>query len=120
MNTKNKTLHLIYLSEFIARLCTWSILSGLLLHVTESKWVNASNGLNIMGSCLSLLYLCSIFGGYIKDRFFNEEQTIILGIFVIGISSLGLLHFNTLYLGLGLLFIGAGMVTPNAPLLLSK
>ncbi len=73
-----------------------------------------------MGTSLSLLYLCSMFGGYIKDRFFNEEQTIIQGVFVIGIASIGLLNFNTLYLGLGLLFIGAGMITPNAPLLLSK
>lgn len=117
---KKNSLTLIYLSEMTVRFCTWTVLSGLLIHITKSEWVTTSKGLYIMGTSLSLLYLCSILGGFIKDRFFNEEQCIILGIFLIAAGNLGLLFLNTFYLALGILFIGAGMVTPNTPLLLSR
>lgn len=117
---KANELKIIYLSELTARFCTWSILSGLLIHITKSEWVTSSTGLYIIGTSLSLLYLCAILGGIIKDRFFNEKQCIILGVFFIALGSMGFLFFNTLYFALGLLFIGTGMITPNTPLLLSQ
>lgn len=111
---------LIYLSEFIARFCTWSIFSSLLMHITQSNWVTMPKALYIVGISFSLLYLCSMLGGYVKDRFFDEKKTIMLGIFLIALGNIGLLSSTFFYGGLGFCFIGAGMVTPNTPLFLSS
>ena len=119
-NTQYNDIKLICLSELTVRFCTWSILSGLLIYITRSQWVTMPTALYIMGSSLSLLYLCSILGGFIKDQFFNEKQIISLGIIFISLGNMALLFPAIFYLGLGLLFTGAGMVTPNTPLLLSN
>lgn len=111
---------LVYLSEFVTRFCIWSVLSGLLVHLTQFHWVTMPKALYIVGISFSLLYLSSILGGVIKDHLFEEKIAITLGIFLIAAGNFFLLFSKTFFIGLGFLLIGAGMVTPNTPLLLSK
>ena len=118
---KNKENYLIYFSEFTARFCTWAILSQLLMHLMSIKWRTEYQQLYIMGASLSLLYMSAILGGFVKDWLFTGKQVVLLGINLIGIGCL-LLLINPIFLysGLGLVLLGAGMVTPNTPLLLSS
>jgi POT family proton-dependent oligopeptide transporter len=120
MNMK-KEAYLIYLSEFTARFCTWSILSQLLMHLTSIHWKTEPQQLYVIGASLSLLYMSAILGGSIRDWLFAGKQVILLGIGLIGLGSLLLLSTTALfYPGLSLALLGAGMVTPNTPLLLSS
>jgi POT family proton-dependent oligopeptide transporter len=118
---KHKELLLTYLSEFTARFCTWALLSQLLVHLIAEHWGNMPQILYIVGASLSLLYLSAIIGGVVKDWLFTEKQIVLLGIVLIAVSNLVLiLNPSTFYIGLGIIFLGAGLVTPNTPLLLSN
>jgi proton-dependent oligopeptide transporter, POT family len=121
MKMENKERYLVYLSEFTARFCTWSILSQLLIHLISIHWKTEAQQLYIVGASLSLLYMSAIFGGLVRDWLLPGKQVIILGIGLISIGSF-LLFLNSalFYSGLSLALLGAGMVTPNTPLLLSS
>lgn len=118
---EKKERYTVYLSEFTARFCTWSILSQLLMHLIGIHWKTESQQLYIVGASLSLLYMSAIFGGLLRDWLLHGKQVITLGVGLISIGSL-LLLFNSalIYPGLSLVLLGAGMVTPNTPLLLSS
>ena len=111
----------LFLTEFIVRFCTWSLLSQLLIHLTNMHWGNEPQKLYLIGASLSLLYINAICGGLTSDWLTCGKQTIIVGVGLIAAGNL-LLVFNqpNLYLGLVLVLLGAGMVTPNIPLSLSS
>lgn len=116
---ENKECHLVYLSEFTARFCTWALVSQLLMHLMSTHWQTPSQQLYIVGASISLLYMSAIFGGLIRDWLLVGKQVVILGIGLIAVGCLLLLINPALfYSGLGLTLLGAGMVTPNTPLLL--
>lgn len=117
----NKQTRQIYFSEFTARFCTWTVLSQLLIHLIHIHWQNTAAQFYIVGLSISLLYISAIFGGIIRDYLFDGQIVIMFGIGLIGAGSLLLLaHSAFFYTGLSLVLMGAGMVTPNTPLLLSS
>lgn len=117
---ENRECYLVYLSEFTARFCTWSILSQLLMYLISIHWKTESDQLYIVGASISLLYMSAIFGGLVKDWLLPGKQVVILGIGLISIGLLFLQYPAVFYGGLSLTLVGAGMVTPNTPLLLSS
>jgi proton-dependent oligopeptide transporter, POT family len=121
MRKDHKEIALVYLSEFTTRFCVWTILSQLLIHLLKIHWAGEAGLLYIMGASLSLVYLSTLFGGLIKDYFFEEKQAVILGVALIALGNILLLsNTHVFYVALGLVFLGGGMVTPNTPLLLSS
>jgi dipeptide/tripeptide permease len=120
MDMEKNDCNLVYLSEFTARFCTWSILSQLLMHLTSIRWTTEAQQLYIIGASISLLYMSSILGGLIRDWLFVGKQVIILGIGLIAIGCCLLSNTTFFYPGLSFTLLGAGMVTPNTPLLLSS
>lgn len=78
------------------------------------------NGIYLVGVTLSLLYLLSVLGGAAKDFLLSEEQCICLGMTLIFCGNLLLFHGHLIYLGLGVLVMGGGLITPNTPLLIGK
>lgn len=118
---KNKDFNQVCLSEFTARFCVWAVISQLLVHLIHIHWKTASAQLYIVGISISMLYISAIFGGIIRDYLFDGRPVIMFGVGLIGVGSFLLFpQFELFYLGLGLLLLGAGMVTPNTPLLLSS
>lgn len=118
---KQSELYQIYFSEFTARFCTWAVISQLLVHFIHIHWQTSAQQLYVVGVSISLLYISAIFGGLIRDYLFESQIVIMLGIGLISLGSLLLFsHTTFFYLGLSLTLLGAGMVTPNTPLLLSS
>ena len=119
---QHKEFYLVYFSEFVARFCTWTILSQLLIYLINTHWEETpSQQLYLVGASLSLLFISALFGGLIRDWLFVEKVVVILGMGLVAIGGLLLLassHF--FYAGLGLTLLGTGMVTTNTPLLLSS
>lgn len=111
----------IYTSEFTARFCTWAVLSQLLVHLMHIHWKTSSEQLSIIGISISMLYLSAICGGIIKDYLSDGWVGVVTGIVLIGVGT-ALLNLKALffYAGLSAVLLGAGIVTPNTPLLLSS
>ncbi len=117
---ERKELYLVYFSEFTARFCTWAILSQLLMHLIGIHWQTSTQQLYMVGAAVSVLYMSTMFGGFLRDWLLLGKFVVLLGIGLISLGCFALMasdHF--FYAGLGLTLLGAGMVTPNTPLLLS-
>lgn len=120
MKNKGKGLYAAYMSEFVARCCCWTIASQLLVRLIRLHWEQAPQQLYLVGAVLSLLFLCTIFGGLIRDWLFGEKIVMTLGIIQICFGNLVLLIFpGAIYIGLAVMLLGAGMVTSSTPLVVT-
>lgn len=109
-----------YMSEFVARCCCWTISSQLLVRLIQLHWKHTPQQLYLVGAVLSLLFLCAIFGGVIRDWLFGEKSVMMLGIIVVFFGNIAFYLFpSAIYLGLALIFLGAGMVTSSTPLVVT-
>lgn len=70
----------------------------------------------------SLVYLMSLPGGWVADRFLGQQRAVLLGGWVImaGHIVLAIPSHSTFYLGLGLIIIGTGFLKPNASTLVGQ
>ena len=77
---------------------------------------------NIYGNYTMLVYMTSIPGGIIADRFLGQRLSILIGgiIITLGHFSLAFRQIEFFYIGLGLIIIGTGMLKPNISTLLGK
>ena len=121
LKVEKSTLLRIYLSEFVARACTWTLCSQLLVHLMKTHFETSAAQLYLVGASISVLFLSTIIGGLIRDFILRERQLIMIGILLIVFASLFLLVMpSSLYLGLGMTFIGAGFITSATPILLNN
>ena len=76
---------------------------------------DASKAGAIYGIYVSMVYLLSLPGGWIADRFLGQRRSVLLGGFVImcGHILLAFHGMTTFYTGLGLIVIGTGLLKPN-------
>jgi POT family proton-dependent oligopeptide transporter len=76
-----------------------------------------SNGeaLALYGWYTMLVYVASIPGGWIADKFLGQKKSVLLGgiLLVAGHSILAIEHMYAFYTGLGLIVAGVGMLKPN-------
>ena len=63
----------------------------------------------------SSIYLMSLPGGWIADRFLGQRKAVLIGgiIIMFGHISLAIPSYTTFLVGLGLLVVGTGMLKPN-------
>jgi proton-dependent oligopeptide transporter, POT family len=69
----------------------------------------------IYGTYVALVYLTSLPGGWIADRFLGQRRATLYGgvVIMLGHISLAIPSLATFYLGLGLVVIGTGLLKPN-------
>ncbi|WP_082780988.1 peptide MFS transporter [Cephaloticoccus primus] len=69
----------------------------------------------VYGYYTMLVYMLSIFGGYIADRIIGARQSVLVGgvIIACGHFTMALHSTASFYLGLGLVAIGTGLLKPN-------
>lgn len=117
---KNRIVILVYLSEFTARFCTWTLLSQILLYLFAQRGFSMDRSIFVVGACISLAYLSTLVGGVVRDSALTEKQCVVSGLLLIGLGSVLLLSSLSFYAALSLTLLGAGLAVPNLPLLLSK
>jgi POT family proton-dependent oligopeptide transporter len=104
--------------EFAERCCYYGMRGILLLYMIQILGFDDGKASMVMSYFISACYLLPLLGGYVADNFFGKYRTIvyfsipyILGQALLGISAL---HNETcLYLSLGLLAMGSGVIKPN-------
>jgi len=69
----------------------------------------------IYGTYVALVYLTSLPGGWIADRFLGQRRAVLYGgvVIMMGHISLAIPSIVTFYIGLGLVVIGTGLLKPN-------
>lgn len=75
---------------------------------------NVRSGL-IYGLYTSMVYMLSVPGGWIADRFIGQQNAVMYGglLIMAGHISLALPSLSTFYLGLALVALGTGLLKPN-------
>ncbi|NCQ13359.1 MAG: peptide MFS transporter, partial [Flavobacteriales bacterium] len=117
-----KGLYILFFTEMWERFSYYGMRAILVLYlVAEVKSNNAglgwSNGdaLSLYGTYTMLVYVMSIPGGWIADRFLGQKKSVLYGgiLLVAGHSILAVEQMWAFYSGLGLIILGVGMLKPN-------
>lgn len=77
-------------------------------------WTNG-DALSLYGTYTMLVYVASIPGGWIADKFLGQKQSVLVGgiLLVLGHGILSVEQMWAFYTGLGLIIAGVGMLKPN-------
>jgi len=77
-------------------------------------WTNAE-ALSLYGWYTMLVYISSIPGGWIADKFLGQKKSVLIGglLLVVGHSILAVEQILAFYTGLGFIIAGVGMLKPN-------
>jgi POT family proton-dependent oligopeptide transporter len=117
-----KGLYILFFTEMWERFSYYGMRAILVLYlVAEAKSNNAGLGwtngdaLSLYGTYTMLVYVMSIPGGWIADRFFGQKKSVLYGgiLLVAGHSILAVEQMWAFYTGLGLIILGVGMLKPN-------
>lgn len=76
---------------------------------------STSEALALYGWYTMLVYVASIPGGYIADKFIGQKKAVLYGglILIVGQSILAISALWAFYSGLGLIILGVGLLKPN-------
>jgi proton-dependent oligopeptide transporter, POT family len=110
----------LFFTEMWERFSYYGMRAFLVLFLTASVeqggigWSD-SYGSTIVGIYMSLVYLMSLPGGWIADRFLGQRKAVLLGgtLIMCGHISLAFPTHVAFYLGLGLIVLGTGLLKPN-------
>ncbi|WP_461302646.1 peptide MFS transporter [Aureisphaera sp.] len=115
-------LYVLFFTEMWERFSYYGMRAILVLYlVAEATADNAglgwSNGdaLSLYGTYTMLVYVASIPGGWIADKFLGQKKSVLYGgiLLVAGHSILAVEELWAFYTGLGLIVSGVGMLKPN-------
>lgn len=115
-------LYILFLTEMWERFSYYGMRALLVLFLVSSVkgenpgfgWTS-SEALKLYGIYTFLVYLSSIPGGILADRYIGQKKAVILGglLLVAGHSILAFQSLWTFYIGLGLIIAGVGCLKPN-------
>ncbi len=76
---------------------------------------STGRALSLYGTYTMLVYVASIPGGYIADKFIGQKKAVLYGglILIVGQSILAISALWAFYTGLGLIILGVGLLKPN-------
>ncbi len=110
----------LFFTEMWERFSYYGMRALLILFMTASA---ATGGLGfdtakagaIYGTYVSLVYITSLPGGWLADRFLGQRRATLYGgvLIMLGHISLAVPSLTTFYLGLGLVVLGTGLLKPN-------
>ncbi len=84
--------------------------------LTDGGWEwPEENALALYGTYTSLVYLTTIMGGYLADKYLGYRWAVVIGAFLmtLGHASMAVETPTFLYIGIGLLIFGNGFFKPN-------
>lgn len=115
-------LYILFFTEMWERFSYYGMRAILVLYlVAESTADNAGMGwsnaraLSLYGTYTMLVYVASIPGGWIADKFLGQKHSVLVGGILL-VAGHGILSVETMwafYTGLGLIIAGVGMLKPN-------
>ncbi|UMB55425.1 peptide MFS transporter [Lutibacter sp. A64] len=115
-------LYVLFFTEMWERFSYYGMRAILVLYlVAKTNGDNAGLGwtngeaLSLYGTYTMLVYLMSIPGGWIADKFLGQKKSVLYGglLLVAGHSILAIEEMWAFYTGLGLIIAGVGMLKPN-------
>ncbi len=115
-------LYILFFTEMWERFSYYGMRAILVLYlVAEASsgnpglgWTNG-DALSLYGTYTMLVYVASIPGGWIADKFLGQKQSVLVGgiLLVLGHGILSVEEMWAFYTGLGLIIAGVGMLKPN-------
>lgn len=115
-------LYVLFFTEMWERFSYYGMRAILVLYLVasatgENAGLGWSNGdaLSLYGTYTMLVYVASIPGGIIADKFLGQRMSVLIGgiLLVAGHSILAIEEMWAFYTGLGLIISGVGMLKPN-------
>ncbi|HEU5039448.1 MAG TPA: peptide MFS transporter [Gemmatimonadales bacterium] len=113
-------LSVLFFTEMWERFSYYGMRAILILFMTASV---ATGGLGfdaatagaIYGTYVSMVYITSLPGGWLADRFLGQRRATLYGgvLIMLGHISLAIPALTTFYAGLGLVVLGTGLLKPN-------
>jgi POT family proton-dependent oligopeptide transporter len=113
-------LSVLFFTEMWERFSYYGMRAILILFMTASV---ATGGLGfdtakagaIYGTYVSMVYITSLPGGWLADRFLGQRRATLYGgvLIMLGHISLAIPSLTAFYLGLGLVVLGTGLLKPN-------
>ncbi|HUF34874.1 MAG TPA: peptide MFS transporter [Gemmatimonadales bacterium] len=113
-------LSVLFFTEMWERFSYYGMRAILILFMTASV---ATGGLGfdtakagaVYGTYVSLVYITSLPGGWLADRFLGQRRATLYGgvLIMLGHISLAFPSLSTFYAGLGLVVLGTGLLKPN-------
>lgn len=115
-------LYVLFFTEMWERFSYYGMRAILVLYlVAETRGDNAGLGwtdgeaLALYGWYTMLVYVASIPGGWIADKFLGQKKSVLIGgiLLVAGHGILSIEDMSAFYTGLGLIIAGVGLLKPN-------
>ncbi|HIK67992.1 MAG TPA: MFS transporter [Flavobacteriales bacterium] len=115
-------LYVLFFTEMWERFSYYGMRAILVLYlVTETKEINPGLGwtdgdaLALYGWYTMMVYVMSVPGGYIADKFLGQKRSVLIGgiLLLIGHSTLAIEQMWAFYSGLVFIVLGVGMLKPN-------
>ena len=120
-----KGLYVLFATEMWERFNYYGMRAILILFMTKALLFDKVFASNLYGSYTSLVYLTPLLGGYISDRYWGNNRSIIVGGLIMAIGEFLLFFCGSLYnsseslstllffSGLGFMITGNGFFKPN-------
>lgn len=115
-------LYILFFTEMWERFSYYGMRAILVLYLVAEAgsgnpglgWTNG-DALSLYGTYTMLVYVASIPGGWIADKFLGQKQSVLVGgiLLVLGHGILSVEEMWAFYTGLGLIIAGVGMLKPN-------
>ena len=115
-------LYILFFTEMWERFSYYGMRAILVLYLVAEAtsgnpglgWTNG-DALSLYGTYTMLVYVASIPGGWIADKFLGQKQSVLVGgiLLVMGHGILSVEQMWAFYTGLGLIIAGVGMLKPN-------
>ena len=120
-----KGLYILFATEMWERFNYYGMRAVLVLFMTKALLFDKAFASNLYGSYTSLVYLTPLIGGFVADRFWGNQRSIIAGGLVMALGEFILFFCGSTYVsspdlsmllffsGLGLMIAGNGFFKPN-------
>ncbi len=116
VKTKQPTgLWLLFMTELWERFSYYAMRSILILYMVYLLGMDKSGASNIYGTFTSLVYLSTLLGGFLADRYLGQKWATIWGGLMIagGMFIMSVPTVAFLYIAMGLIILGNGFFKPN-------
>src|SRR4029079_5079802 len=92
-----KGLYILFATEMWERFNYYGMRAILVLFMTKARLFDLVFASNIYGSYISLIYLSGFLGGYVADRYWGNQRSIIAGGIVMAIAEFILFFCGSFY-----------------------
>lgn len=115
-------LYLLFATEMWERFSYYSIRGLFVLYLTSALAFDTPRATNLYGTFTSLVYLSPLLGGYMADRYFGKNISIIIGgiLMAAGHFIMGMGTIGFVYAAMGLIIMGNGFFKPTISSLLGE